>query len=163
VLLFEFARELKALPELADASADDLECYVRRWHDRAKPFLRWSFEETWLDFLESWDKVKYPKGEGPVDMAFQQVLATELPEAAARYETPEMKQLVGLCRELQRAAGPDNQFFLACRTGERLLGVSHKTVSSWLRLLCRHEILKLEERGSAGTRKAHRYRYLKEL
>ena len=162
-LLFEFARELKAMPDLADAPADDLKSYARRWHEKAKPFLRWSFEETWLDFIESWDKVKYPKGEGPVDMAYQTVLEMELPEAAMQYETVEMRQLVSLCRELQRAAGPDNQFFLAARTGERLLGVSYKTVASWLRLLRRDGILKLVEPGNAGARKAHRYRYLKEM
>jgi len=160
-LLFEFARELKAMPDLADAPAEDLKPYARRWHEKAKPFLRWSFEETWLDIVESWDKVKYPKGGGPVDMAFQTVLETELPEVAMQYDTAEMRQLVSLCRELQRAAGPDNQFFLAARTGERLLGVSYKTVASWLRLLRRDGILKLVEPGNAGACKAHRYRYLK--
>ena len=62
-LMFEFARELKTLPDLANATANDYKRYVRQWH-----------------------------------------------------ETVEIIQLVGLCRELQRAADPENHFFLSART-----------------------------------------------
>ena len=63
-LMFEFARELKTLPDLANATANDYKRYVRQWH-----------------------------------------------------ETVEIRQPVGLCREFQCAADPENHFFLSARTG----------------------------------------------
>ena len=72
-----------------------------------------------------------------------------------------MQQLVCLCRELQRTAGPNSQFFLAAWTGERLLSVSFKTVSSWPWLGQRDGIIELVEKGNAS--KAHRFRYLKKI
>ncbi len=53
--VFELARALKAIPALADAPADSLQPYVRRWHTMgvAKQVIKTEpFEETWIDFLK---------------------------------------------------------------------------------------------------------------
>ncbi len=157
-LVFNFARHLKAIPSLANADVRALKPYVQEWHSRALPFIATkSFEETWLDFVEGWRKVKYAAGEEPVAMVYQASLEKALPAAADQYETIELRRLVALCRELQRAAG-SNPFYLAGRTAAELLGVPHTQAARWLRLLILDDVLELI---AAGTRhKAAEYRYL---
>lgn len=53
-----------------------------------------------------------------------------LPAVAERYEQPELRLLVSLCRELQRATG-DGPFYLAVRTGAKIVGKDAATVSTW--------------------------------
>jgi Bifunctional DNA primase/polymerase, N-terminal len=159
-LLFHFARHLKSIPSLADVPVNELRLYVQKWYDSAKPFIRSPFEETWFDFGEAWDKIRFPVGQGPVDMAFAMVLASELPEVADQYEQQELRLLVGLCRELQRAAGADSPFFLASRVAARLLQVDHSTAARWLKGLQLDGIIQLVEAGSSSSGKASRYRYI---
>ena len=159
-LVFELARALKALPALSDAKANDLEPYVRRWHTLALPVIRTEpFEETWIDFLRAWPRVKYPKGTGPMAAIFERALAADLPSAAERYKLDGIRLLVALCCELQRAAG-DGPFYLSTRTAGRLLNVDHTTAWRWLFLLENDNVLSVVSRGSQSTRKATRYRYV---
>lgn len=158
-LLFEFARELKAIPSLGDAPVGELKRYVRQWHQKALPQITTKpFEESWLDFAEAWDKVKYPKGTEPIAMIFAEAVKADLPEVAEQYEQEELRLLVSFCRELQRGCG-DGAFFLATRTAGRLLGVNHVTASRWLRLLILDGILELVTAGTRESRRASRYRY----
>ncbi|HUT12138.1 MAG TPA: bifunctional DNA primase/polymerase [Thermoguttaceae bacterium] len=162
-LLFELARELKALPGLADAPIAELKPYVREWHKRALPHIHTKpFEESWFDFAESWGKVKFPKGKEPIAMMFAKAVEAEVPEVAKQYEQTQLRWLVALCRELQRACGAGS-FFLDTRTAGRLLGIHHATASRWLRGLRHDGIIKLESRGSREERRASRYRYLAPL
>ena len=162
--MFELARELKALPGLAEASIAELKPYVRQWHKRALPYIvnAKAFEESWFDFAEAWDKIKYPKGEEPIAMMFAKAVEAELPEVAQQYEQRKLRLLVALCRELQRACGT-GPFFLSTRTAGQLLGVNHVTASRWLRGLRLDGILKLESEGSREEHRAHRYRYVAPL
>jgi len=89
-------------------------------------------------------------------------MTTELPEAALDYEQPTLCLLIGLCRELQRAADTD-PFYLACRTASRLLGVDLSTANRWLYLLVQDGVLNEVTKGSKKTRQASRYRYLGDL
>lgn len=162
-LLFELARELKAVPGLTDAPATELKPYVREWHRRALPHIRTKpFEESWFDFAEAWEKVKYPKGEEPIAMVFAEVVEADLPEVAQQYEQQQLRSLVALCRELQRACGM-GPFFLSTRTAGQLLGVHYATASRWLRGLRHDGILKLVSPGSREEGRASRYRYLAPL
>ena len=91
-------------------SVRDLKPWVAKWHKQALPYLRKPFEETWVDFAEGWYKVKCPKGQGPLDLAFAKALQAELPAVAQQYEQHELRLLVSLCRELQRV-NPDDPIF----------------------------------------------------
>jgi hypothetical protein len=160
--VFALARRLKALPHLTDADALDLKPVVRRWHQLALPAIRTKpFEETWLDFVDGWRRVKFPAGAGPVEALWSRALAEPLPAAALAYEQDGVRLLVGLCGQLQRHAGRGT-FFLACRTAGALLGVPHTTGWRWLRLLEIDGILRRISTGSKASGKANEYRYLED-
>ena len=162
-MLFRFARKLKRIPALTEAPANSLKSWVQQWHQRALPNIRTkAFEETWFDFAESWRKVEFPEGEGPLAMVFSRAVEAELPAVAMQYEQLKLRLLVALCRELQRESG-DAPFFLSVRIAGELLEVDPGTASRWLRGLQVDEILKLIKRGTVKEGKASRFRYLAEL
>ena len=97
---FELARGIKSIDWLADADLNDLEPYVRWWHKLALPNISTKpFEETWLDFILGWPKVKFPKGSEPMVALFERAKTSSLPACAERYETETIRLLVALCRE----------------------------------------------------------------
>ena len=161
--VFELARGLKAIPELADKKAGELRLYVKAWHEQSidniatKPFT-----ETWIDFLKAWPRVKYPKGEDLMTAIFERASLQPIPEVAQEYDQRSLQLLVALCRELQRSAG-DGPFYLSCRTAGRLLGIDHTTASRWLFLMCSDGILEVAGLGDRARLIARRYRYLGEL
>jgi hypothetical protein len=160
--VFELARALQGEPGLCDADPLELRTIVEAWHKRALPVIRTKpFEETWIDFLQGWSKVKYPKGAGPMDVIFERSRASSPPAVAMRFEQQGVRQLVSLCRELQRQTG-DRPFFLGCRTAGRLLDVAHTTAYRWLFLLKSERVLQEVEKGKqAGNKfRASRYRYV---
>jgi len=162
-MLFELARQLKAIPSLADASASQLKPYVKQWHVAARSVIRTKeFEISWFEFAESWSKVKFPAGKGPIDMLFAQLNDTDLPEIAAQYENSKIRLLVALCRELQRASG-NSSFFLSSRKAGDLIGVDHATAARWFHGLVLDGILRIAEVGSCSSHKASRYRYLQPM
>jgi len=161
--VFSLARTLKAIPLLTDASWKVLRPYVEYWHQQALPVIETKpFEETWIDFLKAWPKVKFPKGSEPMALALEWARIAELPEEAYRYEQEPLRQLVSLCRELQRVSG-EFPFFLSCRTVERFLGVGFKTANRWLFLLVEEGVLEIVRKGSMVGRRASRYRYVGKL
>jgi hypothetical protein len=157
--VFSLARTLKAIPSLTDAPVNVLRPYVEYWHQKALPVIGTKeFEESWIDFLQGWPKVKFSKGCEPMALALERTRTTKLPEEAGRYGPEQLRLLVSLCRELQRASG-EFPFFLSCRKAESLLGVCFKTANRWLFLLVKEKVLELVSRGNMSTRKASRYRY----
>lgn len=156
--MFAFARWLKSRPEYADCDPAQLEEFVRAWHEVALPHLGTKdFDETRIDFLKGWKKIKYPHGTGPFADAMKRLDTTLLPRCADRYDDVKKKRLVGLCRELQRH-NPTGPFFLSCRTAGTCLGIDHTTANRWLFLLRADGILTLVEPGD--TKRAARYRYI---
>jgi len=153
---------LKALPELADVASVELELVVRSWHKRALPSISTKpFEETWIDFLRAWPKVKYPKGQEPIAHHLD-AAKKNIPKVAERFEQPALRLLVSLCCELQRDAGA-GPFYLSCRTAGRLLNVEHTTAARWLYLLVQSGILIEVEKGSQRHNRATRYRYVRQV
>lgn len=159
--LFEFARRLKAIPDLAEKTAADLRDVVLEWHREALPTISTKdFETTFWDFSEGWERVRYPAGSDPVQIAFGQAMKDDAPKCAKPYENPKVQLLVKLCRRLQQTAGT-NPFFLACRTAGELLEEAHFTAWRWLKGLAGDGVLELAEKNQvAGGRRAFRYRYL---
>lgn len=161
--LFDFAREMQRVPAYTDSDSRSLEPIVREWHRRALPVIRTKpFEETWIDWLKAWPKVKWPAGKGPLDEVFRRSLHNPLPDTALRYEQRELRQLVAFTAELQRSAG-DRPFFLSCRSAARLLGVSKATASRWLFVLVQDRALEEVLKGDWETKKASEYLYLLDL
>jgi hypothetical protein len=155
-------RALKAIPRLADANPGDFEPVVWRWHGLglARGVIGSEpFEETWIDFLRGWPKVRFPKGSEPMTAIYERAKRLPVPQAAQRYELPGLRLLAALCQELQRASG-DKPFFLACRTAGKLLGVDHTTAWRWLFLLAHDNLITEVEKGDRARRRASRYRWL---
>jgi hypothetical protein len=162
--IFEFARAIKSLPQFADAEPTQLREIVKVWHKKALPNVRTKeFEETWIDFLKAWPRIKYVKGKEPMAQMFEKVIQLEPPPIAVeKYpDNSKFKILVSLCRELQRAAG-NEPFFLSVRTAGRLLNIMPMTASRWFFLLQSDGILKIVSKGGIAktVREATRFRYV---
>ena len=99
--------------------------YVRRWHRiglETGVIATEPFEETWIDFLHAWPRVKFPKGNEPMIAILQRAKDSPPPAVAQNYEGDGLRLLVALCREFQRESGR-NRSSSACRTAARLLGL----------------------------------------
>jgi len=131
---------------------------VRRWHERALPIIGTKpFDETWADFVAAWPRVRFPKGQEPMTLIVQRADASPPPAVAERYDAPETRRLVAICRELQRASG-DDPFFLSCRTAAELLGMDHATAWRRLEMLVADGVLLVVQVGT--KHRATRYRYV---
>jgi hypothetical protein len=156
--VFDLCRALKGIDALADPVK--LKPAIRRWHERALPVITTKdFDETWLEFLYGWDRVKVPMHVNLMADALQR--ARENPVEDSDYENPNVRDLLALCRELQ-AMWTDGPFFLSCRTAARLFGVDPKKAWRWLYLIEREGWIKTHEKGGSPKNpwKATRFWYL---
>jgi hypothetical protein len=162
-MVFNLARALKSIPALCDAEPRELKPIARRWHEQARPMIRTqAFEETWIDFLYAWPRVKFAKGAEPMVEVMERVRLADAPVEALQFEQEEVRLLVAICRELQRSSG-GQPFFLSCRTAGSLLGVNHKQAWRWLFLLVEEGILRVVHKGQQGSGRATRFCYQAEL
>ena len=162
--VFRLARALKAVPGLEDAEPADLRPIVREWHRMALPVIRTQeFDETWSDFLYAWKRVKAPWGTNRLLTAWSRAKNAPLPAEAETYDTPGVRLLVALCRQLQVCVG-DAAFFLSCRIAAKLLECTQMTVYRWLNMLVVDGVICVAEAGRPGRGgKATRFRYLRGL
>ena len=157
--VFKLARSLKALAGDVDVDPTTFKPIVKRWHELALPVIRTkAFEETWIDFLQGWPKVKFGDGMDPVKTAMESARKAYPPAAVCEYQ-PAVQLLAALCRELQKLHGSE-PFFLSCRTAGIELDVDHATANRWLYLLVSEGLLVETTKGSQSSRKATRYRYV---
>jgi len=148
--IFDFARALKGIPEVADLPAGDLKQEVRRWHKAALPFITTQpFDETWADFVAAWRNVLYALGESPLDQLFEALPTKQPPPECGEYDTGKVKLLVALCAELQRIA-KDADFYLDCRAAAKLLDVDPVSVWRWLKMFKADGLLLEKETGKPG-------------
>jgi hypothetical protein len=162
--IFELARELYSMPEYTEADPKEFRSVVEQWHKKALPNIETKeFEETWIDFLKAWPKIKHKIGDEPMAKIFDKAIRLEPPQIAVeKYpDNSNLKLLVSLCRELQRAAG-ENPFFLDVRTAAKLLNSYPMQISRWFFLLETDGILKVISKGkmtrSGGI--ATRFKYI---
>ena len=165
--VFKLARGVKAIEkQLGRVLSDqELSAVFGRWYQAAKRYTRpeASRDEYWFEFLEGYSNVKYPLGEGVLKTAWETAQKSPLPKGAMQFECGQIRLLVALCRELQRASG-SKPFYLSCRMVQTLLRHdSHSTAAFWLRGLVRSKIVKPVEKGGPETNKATRYCYLHPL
>jgi hypothetical protein len=161
--VFDFARRLQAIPDLAVAGLPTLRPIVAEWHRRALPVIRTKeFIETWADFIVAWGNVRCDADDGVVGAAFRHAVAAEMsPKVVALYpDLPAVHLLASLCRELQRDAG-GKPFFLDCREAGRLIEVSHHTAWRLLAVTFPADgILVKVSSSSMASGLANEYRYV---
>jgi hypothetical protein len=170
--IFAFARCIKSMPQYFDAEPTQLRPLVEAWYKRALPNIRTKeFEETWIDFVLGWEKVKFLVGEEPMTKIFERAKKSEPPKIAIeKYpNNPQLQLFTTICRELQAEAGEDS-FYLYCKTGARYMNVSAMSISRWFRLLELDEIVTEVEKGGLfciekdgskkSVKKPSRYRYI---
>lgn len=165
--VFELARELKAIGDLRELPAVAFREVVRQWWQRSRPYMRneRSFDENWSDFLEGWERVRWPKGKEPILAIMRDALEGPDPPEAEQFDDPDVIKLLKICFALQQAAG-DGPFFLASRLAATVMypdqdvETARQAVTRKLAYLCRPEIGVLEKvsQGSMSSRKANRYR-----
>ena len=163
-LLFHLARICHTISHqrCKELSQSELQAVFNQWHRLVAKHLRTdqTRDEYLFEFLEGLKHVKYDIGNEPIVQAWERANKTPVPAVAMQFENPQIRLLVGLCRELQRAAG-DEPFYLAGRTVAWLLKhKEHTTAANWLRGLVATDILKIIIQGGPATNKATRFRYL---
>lgn len=112
--IFDFARALKGLPELADHNPCKLLPLVEMWHQQATMVSGdHTLEDTIEEFLYGWDRVRVPGGFDLLELA-RKVAAAPTHPAATRlcFTSPSRRIIVGLCAELQLVHG-EAPFFLS--------------------------------------------------
>lgn len=162
--IFALARELKSLPEFCNSDPIELTGIVKEWHKRALPKIRTKeFEETKIDFLIAWPKIKNKIGEEPMSKIVHKAFSSSPPKIAVeKYpDNPQLQIFVSLCRELQRQ-DKSNTFYVSCRKAAEYLHTSPMTISRWFFLLESDGIVKTIEKGGTtrNPRNASRYKYL---
>jgi hypothetical protein len=157
--IFEFARHLRAIPELADCEGNALRPLVVEWHRQALPFIGTTpFFDTWMDFVNGWAAVRVPASEEEFLKRMMDQARLEPTPSKVQDYPPKLRLLVALAAVLQRAHG-DRPFFLGCRSPADWLEVDFATVSRGLKFLVNDGVLKLVTKGDmAGN--ASEYRYL---
>ncbi len=161
--LFRFARELKAISELASVDTAKLQPFVRQWHALAQSAIgdgAKDFDTTWFDFNHVWTRVRHPAQDDLLKAQFEIAKQQPLPAVAMQFESTTIRQLVGLCWQLQLTAGR-SPFFLSCRSAGRLLGIDHMTAARCLEGLVSQGVLIETKKGSPASMKATRYRFPK--
>ena len=89
----------------------------------------------------------------------EKAMEREVPDCAKQFDSPKLRLLVSICRELQQVTEGDT-FFLSCRMAASLVDVEFPKASQWLRVLPKFNILELANQGQLAGRKASEYRYL---
>lgn len=156
--LFEFARRLKAIPELRDLNTPQLREIVREWHGLAVGVIRTKdFDETLGDFEYGWERVRFPWGTNPLEAAMAAADRESAPQCATHFESESTIRIIKLFRELQKVAG-DNVFFAAGADVAELVGLDPN--SAWKRInqIVKAGIFEIAELGRRG--RATRFRYL---
>lgn len=150
-LLFLFARKLKKIDEIKKLSAEELMKMGIDvlWHEQALPNIKTkSLAMTQARFINAWEDAKYPPGEGlSLQIAWENAQKSKIcmVELEDYRNEPIMQLLIKLCFELQRLAGPDDEWFIPTHKGSRLFGISYQ----WLAVL----LNRLEEKIIKKTKK----------
>ena len=165
--IFTLLRAIQAIPGFWKTDWKDVrpvvEPIVREWHSRCSEVVRGTVEESIMDAARGWSKVKTPGDQDTLAQCAAKAESADVPEfATIRGYSEPLKQLVKLCRELQRNAA-DGTFYLSCRCAGRALDICHTSTNALLQYLEMDGVLKLVAKGTTGSRgKANEYRYIAE-
>ncbi len=154
--IFKLARYLKN--QYPISKAHDLKPIFNIWWHTALPMISTKdFDESWIDFLNAWDNVKYPLGSS-INRIISDLPDNSLTNDASIYGVLGAN-LLELCIRLdenQKTNWNDEPFPLACRIAGDILGINRNYANSLLSLLSKDGFLELIKKGN--TLKANRYR-----
>ena len=148
-----FGRILRDMPEVCAAPLRKLRPHYDQWFEQGRAFINETTTpiDGWVDFAESWDKIKFP-GVDKLSAAFK----------AAEVVTREsggdkLVLLANWCKQLQQDNG-GQQFHLSGYDAGRLLEIGQKRACRWLQGLVAEGTLRLLKRGNRKL--ANEYRYM---
>jgi hypothetical protein len=167
--LFEFVRLAKSHPELIGVPAQEALMKVEYWvaNLRGIPKAasdRWYFlfrtpkAEATMELFDAWQRVRYPPGWSPLDLAI--LRARSQPLDVKNSPTPGFAEFVSVCYWLQRSLNKD--IALPEELLAKKLGVSQPTVSRYRQEAQRRGLLRLIEHHSFrpdGKGRATRFRF----
>ena len=119
------------------------------------------FAETWCEFVDTWERVKFAKGQGLMRDILNRAMKQRPPAAAKQYDSEPIRLLVAICYQLHRAA-EGGSFFLATRTAAELIGVQPRDISAWLKGLAADGVIECVSKGQAAGRKASEFKFIGE-
>ncbi len=167
-VIFTFCRELKAIPELEGVNIKYFKPLIKFWFDKGRSNIDHDFETTWERFICGWPKVKFPVGSFSLDKCLEEARKNPV-EYESKY--PELRDLLSLCRVLQRKNGTDS-FILTCQNAERLLGKDRTQINRWFKRLMAEGWLECTRHGKPKEKNrqgepiggvASKYKYLGKL
>ncbi|MEI6166974.1 MAG: hypothetical protein WCS52_07245 [bacterium] len=131
--ILDLARGLKFEAGMAGQSVDVLRPIVEEWHMKAIRILgdrRWAY--TWYSFVYSWRHARVPLTGDPILVAMQNVV-DDPPSIPAWIKDKNLRLIyVTLLRLSEQDGG---RFFVSCRKLGEMLGMSHETARSRLKVL----------------------------
>jgi hypothetical protein len=127
---------------------------VKRWQASNQDKLE-NDHDYLAEFLCKLDLVRFPRGRALANAV--EVARNISPPKQTELLSAEFQLLAKLCCVLQDQAG-NKPFFLDGRSAATALGISHRTVASWLHALRRLGKVILVSQGRRG--RASRYRYI---
>ncbi len=158
--LVNLARGLKFNCGLADTRPARLVPLVRQWHEMAQSVFDPAdqfFDRTREDFLNAWPAVRHPLGDVLAD-ALDRARRCPSGGVVERYDSPEVRLVVALCREL---ADSDGHFFLGCHKAASMMGITPMRLHRTLKALVTEQVLEVVHVGTRGKNgRATRYRWL---
>jgi hypothetical protein len=162
-LIFVFCRAIKAFEATTGAKLPpkELENAFALWWSTAQSQLPddADFDEYKCEFLYAFEKTRAPLGSNPLQEAIRLAESSPMPPEAARYQSPRLKRLVAVCRQLQLMTG-DSAFFLGVRDAAAIIGTNKpRTGAALLDGLVKGGILAVIQKGTPGGNRATRYRY----
>ncbi|MCX7408013.1 MAG: bifunctional DNA primase/polymerase [Planctomycetales bacterium] len=160
-LIFQFARRLKALPDLRGLAGRDVLAHAEEWFRSALPSISTKeWQVTRSAFLSAWPRITHPFTDGTLTACLADVDASLPSPIALRYlNDPVTVRLIGLCERLQRIAGSE-PFFLSTEACH-LFGLNHKMqLSRRLERLRDDGVLVRLTIGNSIQRRASEYRFL---
>ena len=156
--LFSLARSLKTLFGFDYEPDENIKSLIRSWYEQSLQFLpEKSFDLMWAQFIECWQKAKYPTN---ADL-FCKLLSisdnSPYPPICQKYDDL-ARFIIRICAVLDCYWSPE-PFYLSCRTASTTCDYSPSAMGYILKMLVRDGVLELVEQGTIAGR-ASRYRFL---
>jgi len=158
--LFHLARGLLGLALKTPLSLADRMHAFDLWYTQtlALGFLREGQDRGHyeLEFMNAIKTARVPLDESPVHAAWKRAATATPPPEAQLFQSPEARQLLALCQQLELGSG-HRPWFLSCRDAAVLIAASHTKCSQWLSAFVSLGILTVDT--PATKQHATRYRW----